>query len=141
MAVKSATVGRDRPRSTCDRKPTERSIFCASCARVSFLCLRRSWISAARVASSCCWFMKFMSRNFMKNYRINFMGARLMELEAHLFSLEQALQQSSIRSDAAQLERLLADDFVEFGASGNIWGSKAQVIAGLQDEAFSARRM
>jgi len=77
----------------------------------------------------------------MKNYRINFMGARLMELEAHLFSLEQALQQSSIRSDAAQLERLLADDFVEFGASGNVWGSKAEVIAGLQDEAFSARRM
>ena len=69
------------------------------------------------------------------------MGARLMDLEAHLFSLEQALQQSSIRSDAAQLERLLADDFVEFGASGNVWSSKAQVIAGLQDEAFSARRM
>lgn len=69
------------------------------------------------------------------------MGARLMELEAHLFSLEQALQQSSIRSDAAQLERLLADDFVEFGASGNVWSSKAQVIAGLQDEVFSARRM
>lgn len=75
MAVKSATVGRDRPRSTWDRKPTERSIFCASWARVSFLCLRRSWISAARVASSSWGVMKFMSNNFMKNYRNYFMQA------------------------------------------------------------------
>ncbi|WP_448652044.1 nuclear transport factor 2 family protein [Pseudomonas fluorescens] len=64
-----------------------------------------------------------------------------MDLEAHLISLEQALQQSTTRTDAAQLERLLAHDFVEFGASGNVWGSKAEVIAGLQDEAFSARHM
>ena len=64
-----------------------------------------------------------------------------MELEAHLFALEQELQGSATRSNADRLAQLLADDFVEFGASGNVWGSKAQLIAGLQDEVFSPRRM
>src|SRR5690606_10667481 len=54
MAVRSATVGRDRPRSTCDRKPTERPMRSASSFRVTFLCLRRSWIRMARAASSSC---------------------------------------------------------------------------------------
>ncbi|AZE54471.1 hypothetical protein C4K03_2315 [Pseudomonas synxantha] len=64
-----------------------------------------------------------------------------MELEAHLFALEQELQACTTRSDARRLEQLLADDFVEFGASGAVWGSKAEVVAGLQDEVFSERRM
>ena len=64
-----------------------------------------------------------------------------MQLEQPLFALEQALQQCATRSDAGRLAQLLADDFVEFGASGNVWGSKAEVIAGLQDEVFSPRRM
>lgn len=62
-----------------------------------------------------------------------------MDLKTHLLGLEQALQQYSIRSDATQMAELLADDFVEFGASGNVWGSKAEVISGLQDEVFAAR--
>ena len=69
------------------------------------------------------------------------MGAMGMQLQAHLFALEQELQGCSTRSDAERLEQLLADDFVEFGASGTVWGSKAEVIAGLQDEVFSPRRM
>ena len=77
----------------------------------------------------------------MKNYRINFTGAMGMQLQQHLFALEQALQQCATRSDAGRLAQLLADDFVEFGASGTVWGSKAEVIAGLQDEVFSPRRM
>ncbi|WP_242155463.1 nuclear transport factor 2 family protein [Pseudomonas sp. ArH3a] len=77
----------------------------------------------------------------MKNYMINFMGAMGMQLEQHLFALEQALQQCTTRSDTERLAQLLAHDFVEFGASGNVWGSKAEVIAGLKDEVFSARRM
>ncbi|WP_231984810.1 DUF4440 domain-containing protein [Pseudomonas libanensis] len=85
--------------------------------------------------------MKFVSDNFMKNYRINFMEAMVMELEAHLLVLEQELQACTTRSDAHRLGQLLADDFVEFGASGAVWGSKAEVIAGLQDEVFSERRM
>ena len=64
-----------------------------------------------------------------------------MELDAHLFALEQALQSCATRSDAGRLGQLLADDFVEFGASGTVWGSKTEVIAGLQDEVFCERRM
>lgn len=64
-----------------------------------------------------------------------------MALETLLFGLEQELLGCATRSDAARLSQLLADDFVEFGASGNVWGTKAQVIAGLQEELFSARRM
>lgn len=62
-----------------------------------------------------------------------------MDLDAHLFELEQELQQTATRSNATRLAQLLADDFVEFGASGNVWGSKAEVISGLQDEVFAAR--
>lgn len=69
------------------------------------------------------------------------MEAMGMQLEQHLYALEQALQASATRSDAKQLAQLLADDFVEFGASGTVWGSKAEVIAGLQDEVFAPRRI
>ncbi len=75
----------------------------------------------------------------MKNYRINFTRAMGMELAEHLRRLEQELHQCTTRADAARLSVLLADDFVEFGASGNVWGSKAEVIEGLQDEVFSVR--
>ncbi|MGG5242094.1 DUF4440 domain-containing protein [Pseudomonas lurida] len=85
--------------------------------------------------------MKFISINFMKNYRIYFTEAMGMDLHAHLLGLEQALQQSTTRSDATRLAQLLAEDFVEYGASGNVWGSRAQVIDGLQDEVFAARRI
>ncbi|AZE60452.1 hypothetical protein PFLU3_39370 [Pseudomonas fluorescens] len=64
-----------------------------------------------------------------------------MELDVHLFTLEQALQSCATRSDAGRLGQLLSDDFVEFGASGTVWGSKTEVIAGLQDEVFCERRM
>ncbi|MFL1416594.1 DUF4440 domain-containing protein [Pseudomonas fildesensis] len=85
--------------------------------------------------------MKFMSLNFMKNYSINFTGAMGMELEQLLFGLEEELLEGATRSDAVPLSQLLADDFVEFGASGNVWGCKDEVIAGLQEEVFSVRRM
>lgn len=62
-------------------------------------------------------------------------------LKALLLGLEQELQACTTRSDAARLSQLLADDFVEFGASGNVWSGKAQVIAGLQEEVFAKRRM
>ena len=64
-----------------------------------------------------------------------------MELELHLLALEQELQGYATRSDAHRLAQLLADDFVEFAASGTVWGSKADVIAGLQDEVFCPRRI
>ncbi|MFO2462829.1 DUF4440 domain-containing protein [Pseudomonas sp. 15FMM2] len=62
-------------------------------------------------------------------------------LAAHLQDLERELHQCATRNDAQRLATLLADDFVEFGASGRIWDSKAQVIAGLSDEVFAARSM
>ncbi|WP_235437125.1 DUF4440 domain-containing protein [Pseudomonas trivialis] len=70
-----------------------------------------------------------------------FHGGNGMDLDAHLFELEQELQQTATRSNATRLAQLLADDFIEFGASGNVWGSKSEVISGLQDEVFSARRI
>ncbi|MNP60524.1 hypothetical protein D3C76_1556170 [compost metagenome] len=54
MAVKSATVGRDKPRSTWDRNPTERPILSARSFKVYFLCLRRSWIRIASAEISSC---------------------------------------------------------------------------------------
>ena len=59
-----------------------------------------------------------------------------MELHAHIQELEVRLFQREIRLDAASLEALLADDFMEFGASGNAW-NKADVIAGLGNGALS----
>lgn len=48
---------------------------------------------------------------FHEKYRIYFMGAMDMALEALLFEQEQALQGCTTRSDAAQLSQLLSDDF------------------------------
>lgn len=59
------------------------------------------------------------------------MGAMDIALEALLFEQEQALQGCTTRSDAVQLSQLLSDDFFEFGASGNVWGSKAEIMTGL----------
>jgi hypothetical protein len=66
------------------------------------------------------------------------LGSMSMELHAHIQELEVRLFQREIRLDAASLEALLADDFVEFGASGNAW-NKADVIAGLGNEIFVER--
>ena len=57
LAHWTATVGWDNPRSTWDKKPTERPILSASSLRVYFLCLRRSWIRIANAAISSCLFI------------------------------------------------------------------------------------
>ena len=62
------------------------------------------------------------------------------QLVAHLLELETALLQQAVRSDAEQLERLIADDFFEIGVSGQIW-SKASIIAALGQEECSERRL
>lgn len=61
-------------------------------------------------------------------------------LEATLVGLEQALLNQQIRSDAAALQRLLADDFLEFGASGRVW-RKMEVIDALLHETFTPRAL
>jgi|SRR5471032_802577 len=61
-----------------------------------------------------------------------------MILHAHIHELEQRLLQQEIRLDATSLNALLADDFVEFGARGQVW-KKADIIADLQNETFAKR--
>jgi hypothetical protein len=50
-----------------------------------------------------------------------------------LRQLEESLLQPQVRGDVAALNRLLADDFVEFGASGQKY-NKADIIAALPHE-------
>ncbi len=63
-----------------------------------------------------------------------------MELSDHLLMLERQLQQAEVRADRQALEALLADDFLEFGASGGRW-DKAQVLASLPQQVFIERRI
>ena len=44
---------------------------------------------------------------------------------AHLIACELALLDPAIRCDRAQMEALLAEDFLEFGSSGLVWDRKA----------------
>jgi hypothetical protein len=51
----------------------------------------------------------------------------------HLIALERSLHDPKVRADQSQLELLIADDFVETGASGITFG-KASVMARLPQE-------
>lgn len=64
-------------------------------------------------------------------------------LAAYLESLERALLDPATRADLGRLDRLIAADFLEIGASGAVFG-KADVLARLPDEsdvAFDAGPM
>jgi hypothetical protein len=61
-----------------------------------------------------------------------------MDLSQTLLSLEQHLLSQATRCNANEISRLLADDFIEFGASGSIW-NKAQVVEQLPQESFTHR--
>lgn len=50
-----------------------------------------------------------------------------------VLALERELQTPACRSDAARLEELLAPEFTEFGASGQVW-SRTEIIAELAGE-------
>lgn len=63
-----------------------------------------------------------------------------MSVEEHLHTLELSLLDHQVRQDPAALAALLADDFREFGASGDVW-NKAQVIDGLMNETFIPRTL
>lgn len=54
-------------------------------------------------------------------------------LKEHLRKLEEQLLQPGVRKSTKQLEKLLADDFVEFGSSGRVF-NKQQIINGLSTE-------
>ena len=55
------------------------------------------------------------------------------EIAILLWSLEQMLLNPAVRGDRAQVSALLADDFVEFGASGRAW-TRDEIIAVLANE-------
>lgn len=63
--------------------------------------------------------------------------ARAMEAESalvdHIRALEERLLQSDVRKSPQELDRLLADDFVEFASDGRPY-DKHQVIEALQYE-------
>lgn len=48
----------------------------------------------------------------------------LSVLNEHLRQLEEQLLKPEIRISPADIEKLLADDFFEFGSSGNVWYKK-----------------
>ena len=54
-------------------------------------------------------------------------------IENHLLELELRLMDPEVRRSAEQLTLLLADDFREFGGSGEIY-DKRRIIEALQDE-------
>jgi glyoxylase I family protein len=54
------------------------------------------------------------------------------EVEAYLVDLEASLLDASVR-DSGRVEELLAEDFVEFGSSGNTY-TKIEVISALSQE-------
>ncbi|AGK54310.1 nuclear transport factor 2 family protein [Bacillus sp. 1NLA3E] len=51
-------------------------------------------------------------------------------LKKHLRELEQKLLEPETRTTPAELDKLLADDFFEFGSSGNVWYKKDSVGKG-----------
>jgi hypothetical protein len=61
-----------------------------------------------------------------------------MNLSTRLEQLEKRLLEHTTRLNHDELSVLLADDFVEFGASGVAW-TRAEVIEGLQSEVFLPR--
>lgn len=59
---------------------------------------------------------------------------------AHLLRCEQMLLDCAVRRDRARVSAFLADDFVEFGASGRIW-SREQILNMLAAEDYTPPAM
>ncbi len=55
------------------------------------------------------------------------------ELKSHLYTLEQELASTAARCDRARMHDLLADEFIEFGASGRRF-TKQEIIDLLSTE-------
>jgi hypothetical protein len=52
-------------------------------------------------------------------------------IKKHLLELEKQLLEPNTRTNPAELDQLLADDFFEFGSSGKVWNKKDAVGGGL----------
>lgn len=57
----------------------------------------------------------------------------MQELGNLIITLEEYLFRSSTRASAAELQKLIADDFIEVGAAGNRFG-KSEVLSRLPSE-------
>lgn len=56
-----------------------------------------------------------------------------MDTRALILDLEASLLKPDVRSNHRRLDTLLADDFVEFGATGQVW-SKPEIVAAMDGE-------
>jgi hypothetical protein len=56
-----------------------------------------------------------------------------MDMRALILDLEASLLKPDVRSDHQRLNTLLADDFVEFGATGQVW-TKPEIVAAMEGE-------
>lgn len=82
---------------------------------------------------------KIFRQKSLTNYRFTTREkATAMDLSQTLLQLEQRLLSQSTRRDCEEICHLLADDFIEFGASGTIW-NKAEVVEQLPQENFTQR--
>ena len=63
-----------------------------------------------------------------------------MTLQAQLLQLETALLQPETRRDEARLRQLLAEDFIEFGASGQVW-TRELIIQALRSDPPAQRSL
>lgn len=61
--------------------------------------------------------------------------SELREIATLLLRFEKSLLDPAVRGDAAQVSALLAQDFVEIGASGGMW-TREQIIELLASEHF-----
>jgi hypothetical protein len=61
-------------------------------------------------------------------------------IEAQLRHLEEQLLQPDVRSSAERVDALLADDFVEFGSSGQVFDKK-QIMTLLRQETPTKRAL
>ena len=61
-----------------------------------------------------------------------------MGTREHILELETSLLKPDVRRNHLLLNRLLADDFKEFGATGRVW-TKTDIVAAMEDEEPVAR--
>jgi hypothetical protein len=61
-------------------------------------------------------------------------------LDAQLRHLEEQLLQPEVRASTERVAALLADDFVEFGSSGHVFGKK-QIVEALRKEIPTKRSL
>lgn len=52
-------------------------------------------------------------------------------LKEHIYQLEERLLQPEIRSSPEEIAKLLAEEFFEFGSSGNVWYKEDFTSTGL----------